>query len=61
MSHNLELAQKHAWNLARTLMTPVVLFRSDSEFGVLPEDDLDDAEVEALYIYDPFSGGRSVH
>lgn len=61
MSHNLELAQKYAWNLARTLMTTVVLFQSDDEYGVLPENELDDAEVEALYIYDPYSGGRSVH
>lgn len=34
MSHNLELAQKHAWNLARTLMIPIILFRSDDEYGV---------------------------
>lgn len=61
MSHNLELAQKHAWDLARTLMTTVVLFQSDDEYGVLPENELDDAEVEALYIYDPYSGGQSVH
>lgn len=61
MSHNLALAQKHAWNLARTLMTTVILFQSDDEYGVLPEDELDDAEVEALYIYDPYSGGQSVH
>ncbi|CAN7702687.1 hypothetical protein N7E70_030765 (plasmid) [Aminobacter sp. NyZ550] len=61
MSHNLELAQKHAWNLARTLMVTVILFQSDDEYGVLPENELDDAEVEALYVYDPYSGGRSVH
>lgn len=61
MSHNLELAQKAAWHLARTLMTTVILFQSDDEYGVLPEDELDDAEVDALYVYDPYSGGRSVH
>lgn len=61
MSHNLELAQKHAWNLARTLMTPVILFRTDSEYGVLPANELDDADVVALYEYDPHSGARSVH
>ena len=61
MSYNLELAQKHAWNLARTLMTPVILFRSDDEYGVLPADELEDAEVEALYEYDPHLGARSVH
>ena len=61
MSHNLELAQKHAWNLARTLMTTVILFRSDDEYGVLPADELEDAEVEALYEYDPHGGAQSVH
>jgi len=61
MSHNLELAQKHAWNLARTLMTTVILFRSDDEYGVLPADEIEDAEVEALYEYDPYVGSRSIH
>ena len=61
MSHNLELAQKHAWNLARTLMTTVILFKSDDEYGVLPADEIEDAEVEALYEYDPHCGGWSVH
>lgn len=48
MSHDLALAQRHAWNLARTLMTTIILFRSDDEYGVLPADELDGAEVEAL-------------
>lgn len=61
MPHNLELAQKHAWHLARTLMTTVILFKSDDEYGVLPADELDEAEVNALFEYDPYSGGRSVH
>jgi hypothetical protein len=61
MSHNLELAQKHAWSLARTLMTTVILFRSGSAYGVLPADELDDADVVALYEYHPFEGARSVH
>lgn len=61
MSHNLELAQKHAWNLARTLMAPVILFQVDNEFGVIPADELDGAEIETLFEYDPYCGGRSVH
>lgn len=61
MSNDLSLAQKHAWHLARTLMAPVVLFQSDDEYGVLPADELDDADVEILFEYDPYSGGRSVH
>lgn len=62
MSHNLHLAQNHAWDLARTLMTPVILFKSENdEYGVLPEDDLDGDEVDALYLYDPYTGAKPVH
>ena len=61
MSHDLTLAQKAAWSLARTLMVPVILFQVDNEFGVMPADELDDADVEILFEYDPYSGGRSVH
>lgn len=34
MSHNLTLAQNHAFDLARTLMVPVILFKAESEFSV---------------------------
>ncbi len=62
MSQELSLAQNHAWNLARTLMTPVILFQvDDDEYGVLPANDLDDDEVNALYLYDPYTGGQPVH
>ncbi|MBZ9747683.1 hypothetical protein LB516_20775 [Mesorhizobium sp. CO1-1-7] len=60
MSHDLTLAQKAAWHLARTLMAPVVLFQVDAEFGILPADELDDAEVEILCEYDPYRGGRAI-
>ena len=33
MQHDLSLAQKHAWNLARTLMIPVILFEYDPYTG----------------------------
>ena len=61
MSHDLALAQKHAWNLARTLMIPVILFKSDEEYGVLPADEIENADVITLYEYDPYTGGHSVH
>ena len=62
MSHDLSLAQNHALDLARTLMTPVILFKVDEDaYGVLPADDLDDDEVNALYFYDPYTGGQPVH
>jgi hypothetical protein len=61
MQHDLSLAQKHAWNLARTLMIPIVLFKSDDEYGVLPADEVEDAEIVILFEYDPYTGGHSVH
>lgn len=54
MSHNLSLAQDHAFQLSRTLMVPVTLFQVDGEFGVLPSDELDDADVVVVHDYDPF-------
>ncbi|WP_094538801.1 hypothetical protein [Brucella grignonensis] len=62
MSHELSFAQNHAWNLARTLMTRVILFKVDEdEYGVLPADDLDGEEVDAIFEYCPYTGGRPVH
>lgn len=55
MSHDRSLARSHALDLARTLMVPVVLFRSGAEIGVLPADELDeDDDVEVLAEYDPW-------
>jgi hypothetical protein len=54
MSHDLSLAQNHAFDLARTLMIPVTLFSVDGQYGVLPTEDLDDAEVEVIHEYDPW-------
>jgi len=56
MSHDLSLAQNHALYLARILMTPVTLFEVDGEYGVMPSAELDDDEVETLFVYDPFDG-----
>ncbi|WP_394374080.1 hypothetical protein [Nitratireductor aquimarinus] len=42
-------------------MTPVVLFQSDDAYGVLPADEVDDAEVDILFEYDPYTGGHAVH
>lgn len=62
MSHQLSLAQNHAWSLARTLMTPVILFKVDEdEYGILPVDELGDDEVDAIFEYCPYTGGRPVH
>ncbi|MGA0564810.1 hypothetical protein ACO2RV_20370 [Ancylobacter sp. VNQ12] len=61
MSNDLSLAQDAAFQLARTLMVPVTLFRSGDEFGVLPSDELDGDDVIILFEYDPYAGGRPVH
>lgn len=53
MSHDLSLAQSNAFELARTLMVPVTLFEVDGEYGVMPSDELDDADVVVLHEYDP--------
>lgn len=61
-SLNLNAAQNHAWDLARTLMAPVILFKvKEDEYGVLPADDLEDDEVEVLFEYDPYQGGMPAH
>lgn len=57
MNTDLNLAQNHAFQLSRTLMVPVTLFRSGHEFGVLPSDELDDDEVETIAEFDPFEYG----
>ncbi|MEP9370286.1 hypothetical protein [Xanthobacter sp. VNH20] len=57
MSHDLSLAQSHAFQLARTLMVPVTLFEVDGEFGVMPSDELDDADVVVVHEYDPHRFG----
>jgi hypothetical protein len=59
MSHNLALAQNHALHLSRILMTPVTLFEADGEYSVMPSSELDDDEVEALFVYDPFEAKRA--
>lgn len=53
MSHNLSVAQNHAWNLAQTLMVCVTLFRSDFGYGVMPSDEFDGDPAVIIHEYDP--------
>ena len=53
MSHNLTLAQNHAFDLARTLMVPVILFQVDDEFGVMVSSEYD-GEQDAIVHDDPW-------
>lgn len=55
MSQNLTLAQDHAFDLARTLMVPVVLFQVDDEFGVMVSSEYDGEEDAIVHEYDPWS------
>lgn len=57
MSHDLSLARSHAFQLARTLMVPVTLFEVDGAFGVMPSDELDDADVVVVHEFDPYQLG----
>ena len=52
MSHNLDLAQNHAWDLACTLLVPVVLFQSDDGFGVMVASEYDGDEDRIVQEYD---------
>ena len=42
-------------------MTPIVLFKSDDEYGVLPAEEVEEAEIVILFEYDPYTGGHSAH
>ena len=54
MSHDLAVAQQHAFQLARILMVPVTLFKSGSEYGVLPSNELDaDDDLDVINEFDP--------
>lgn len=61
MSHDLILSQTHAFQLARTLMVPVTLFKSGNEYGVLPSNELDaDDDLDIIHEFDPH-GSRPAH
>ncbi|MEZ0242342.1 MAG: hypothetical protein ACAH11_03125 [Sphingomonas sp.] len=52
----LNLAQKNAWSLSRTLMTIMVVFRiGDSNFGVAEAQEFDGDPSLIVREYDPFA------
>ena len=53
MSHNLTLAQNHAFDLARTLMVPVTPFQAENEFGVMVSSEYDGDQDAIVHEYDP--------
>lgn len=60
MSYDLSLAEHHAFQLARTLMVPVTLFKSGDAYGALPSNELDDNDdLELIHEFDPYVRGRA--
>lgn len=53
---SLKIAQSLGWNLARTLMTIVVLIKTAQGYSVMPLSDYDGAADRIIHEYDPFSG-----
>lgn len=51
---SLEIAQSFAWNLATSLMVCVILFRTESGYGVLPTSEFDGDAGSIVTEYDPF-------
>ena len=51
---SLILAQRSAWDLAKTLMVCVVLFKTGSRFGVMPASEFDGDPNSVVCEYDPF-------
>ncbi len=50
----LSLAQDHAFELARSLMTCVILFETGGAYGVMPARDYDGDASRIVCEYDPF-------
>ncbi|MCE4226313.1 hypothetical protein HCU64_21420 [Methylobacterium sp. C25] len=55
MAHDLTLARSHAYHLARTLMVCILLFQSDSGYGVMPSDEFDGDPASVILEFDPFA------
>lgn len=52
----LEIAQSHAWSLARTLMACIVVFEiGDAVFGVVEAQEYDGDLDSIVREYDPFA------
>lgn len=51
---SLQLAQRCAYDLAKTLMICVVLIQTDSGYGVMPSSEFDGPAEAIVHEYDPF-------
>ena len=52
---SLNIAQRNAWSLAKTLMTCIILFKAGDGFGVVPTAEFDGDPATIVHEYDPFS------
>ena len=51
---SLSLAREHAFSLATTLMTCVILFKADEGFGVMTAAEFDGEPDAVILEFDPF-------
>lgn len=51
----LSTAQSLGWNLARTLMTIIVLIKTSQGYSVMPADEFDGDPNSVVREYDPFA------
>jgi hypothetical protein len=51
----LATAQSFAWNLAKTLMTIVVLIKADQEYVAMPSAEFDGDPDQVVCEYDPWA------
>lgn len=54
MTDNLSLAQAIAWDLAKTLMVSITLFRCAAGYGVVPTAEFDGLPDMIVTEFDPF-------
>lgn len=52
---SLSTAQRLAWNLAKTLMTLIVLIKTDQGYVAMPSDEFDGDPTLVVREYDPFA------
>lgn len=52
---SLSTAQSFAWNLAKTLMTQIMLIETDDGYSVVPTAEFDGDPRHIVHEYDPFA------
>lgn len=56
MSDSLKTIQAYAWNLARTLMVSIIVFRTESGlFSAMPANEWDGDSASIVHEFDPFA------